>query len=706
MKIKSVCLGLFGKGALFVLLYIQFVQPAHSASKLHQQVLELNQQANSLIYENPQQAIKLIEHGLELLEQQPDFELYYVLNITLSDTYVQQDNYQQAHVLLQHLLAHTSIQTHADKQAQALSRKGEIYWYQGDIYQAVDSLEKSLNLYRAANKPHDIAIAQNNLGIIHRHLGNYEQALDYLLKSLAIKESLDNPGSVASTLNNIGVVYFYLKQYEKAILYYNKSIEVYQSLGLRTEQADPINNKGQALEKLGQFEQAIEHYESSLSIEQEINNKRGQGFSHATIGAVLIKQNRLAEAQLHLEKAHQLGLASQATQVQNEALFQLGQLHISLDDFTAAIDFWKKGLSIAIKTSEKEKVMRFHQHLADAYETNQNHKAALHHYKQYKNVAEELLGEDQGNNVKRVEFQNKLLKKDQKITELNTQLNLKTLKYGGLENWLLFSFGVIVILIILLAISIIYYKNKKMNSKPAKASWDTLKNNINPQQLSDKKLQDKLLKPLQAINNLGHDLQSSDKQQLSKAQIKSLTCHSVKLNIHLRNLIFSVTNNIDSLCTEKYFVKLSSLIPVLIDVFHDSLDDLSINFINNIQTPPDVWADEHCVNQVIFNTTDYLITHMGVGTIYFHAYPSQQHLMIRISNVPLSKNTCTTENTKAHNTTKSSILSLSEKIINQLNGELWIESNNAQSGKTEYTACFTLPLKDSDSFNNIESNND
>ena len=276
MKIKSVCLGLFGKGALFVLLYIQFVQPAHSASKLHQQVLELNQQANSLIYENPQQAIKLIEHGLELLEQQPDFELYYVLNITLSDTYVQQDNYQQAHVLLQHLLAHTSIQTHADKQAQALSRKGEIYWYQGDIYQAVDSLEKSLNLYRAANKPHDIAIAQNNLGIIHRHLGNYEQALDYLLKSLAIKESLDNPGSVASALNNIGVVYFYLKQYEKAILYYNKSIEVYQSLGLRTEQADPINNKGQALEKLGQFEQAIEHYESSLSIEQEINNKRGQ----------------------------------------------------------------------------------------------------------------------------------------------------------------------------------------------------------------------------------------------------------------------------------------------------------------------------------------------------------------------------------------------------------------------------------------------
>lgn len=725
LKTKSICSGLLIKSAFIILLSAQLTQPAHSSSQLHQQVLELNQQANTLIYENPQQAIKLIEHGLELLKQQPDFDLYYVLNITLSDIYVQQDKYQQAQILLQHLLDHTSIQPHADKQAQALSRRGEIYWYQGDIYQAVDNLEKSLNLYRAANKPHDIAIAQNNLGIIHRHLGNYEQALDYLLKSLATKESLDIPGSVASTLNNIGVVYYYLKQYEKAILYYNKSIEVYQSLGSRIEQADPINNKGQALEKLGQFEQAIEHYESSLSIEQEINNKRGQGFSHATIGAVLIKQERLAEAQLHLEKAHQLGIASQATQVQSEALFQLGQLHIKLDDMPSAIETWKSGLTIAENTSEKEKVMRFHQHLAEAYESSNQYKSALHHFKHYKNVAEELLGDNQVNNVKRVEFQNKLLKKDQQISELDAQLNRKAIEHHDLESWFFVTLVITVCLALLLILLIAYLK-KSLKANNESFSWSNQKNtpqqqyysdeNLSKQisnqlsnqlanQLSKQKLYDRLLKPLQAINHISHDLHAPDRQPLAKDQIKSLLCYSVTLNIHLRNLILTMTNRIDSLCTEFSFVKLDKLIPILVDVFHDNLDDLSINFINNIQTPPDVWADENCVNQVIFNITDYLITQIGVGTLYFDAYPSQQQLMIRISNAPLSKRVRLTENKLSNSTTvkNSSVLALSETIILQLDGDLWLESSSTQSGKMEYTACFTLPLKDSDSFNNIES---
>ncbi len=682
-NVKWIC------GALGLLLFLSMSASAEEQPALADPIL-LTTKAETLIYSEPAKAVELLLQALRIIEERPDFEVEYRIKILLSDSYVQLDRLQDAIQLLQNLRQRINDKSQPNKKAQVFSRLGEVYWYQGEVFRSIDLLEQSLNLYRASGSQIDVSGTLNNLGIMYRHLGDYELALNYFLNSLSVKQKLNDSSGVTSTLNNIGVLYFHLGKYYEAIDYYDQSIAGYHKLGDRVNLADPLNNKGQALEQLGNLDDAIEYYQQSLIIEQETADKRGQGFSHANIGAVLRKSEQFEEAKLHLSHALQLAVESESPAVETEVRLQMGLLNLDTRLLDAAREHFLTGLTIAEKTSEKEKVREFHKYLSQVFEANSKYELALKHFRLFKQVSEELLNSDSKERLTRIEFKNKLEQREREITLLKQENQIQALEieHALTEKYIVFGASIAGVIITLLSFAIVVHRKQLFREREISdqlSQLDQLKTQFFAHTSSE------LLSPIQKITQLASMLRHSDFRHTEQQQhLNALEGFTGKLHLMIRNLLdFSAERN-NKLALKLSNNSLSDIIYKVIDLKQLDLNNSKISF--NVQLAKDeyrVSCDLERIRQVLFNCLNYLIARLDSGNIGVQAAEVDNRIMVRISNLPLTEEL---EHQNAHSQSVTSDdgfeLNLASSIIDLHGGELWLEQY--QSG---YTICFTLPLQ-------------
>ncbi len=646
----------------------------------------LSSQAETLIYSDPNKSIELLSQALST---NPDFELEYRIKILLSDSYVQLDRLNESIALLQGLRLQVSDNVHANKKAQILSRLGEVYWYTGEIFRSIEFLEQSLNLYRASGSQRDVSSTLNNLGIMYRHLGDYELALNYFLNSLSVKQRLNDDAGAASTFNNIGVLYYYLGKYYEAIDYYNQSITGYEKLGDRINIADPLNNKGQALEQLGNHNEAIEYYQQSLIIEQETSDKRGQGYSHANIGAVLRKSNRMEEAKLHLARALQLAADSKSPMVETEVRLQMGLLNFGALLLDAAKVEFLSGLELAEKTAEKEKIREFHKYLAQVFEQAGDYKSALKHFRLFKQMSEELMDSDSKERLTRMEFKSKLEQREQEITLLRQENQIQALQIDNAqtEKYVVIGASVSGVVISLLAFAIFIHRkqlNRERDISIQLGQLEQLKSQFFSQTSSE------LLSPIKKISQLSRQLQRTGSTEGNhRQQLEALEGFTGKLNLMIRNLLdFSAEKN-NKLNLRLSQVSLSDLIYQVIEVKQLDFDASKMSF--KVQLTQDdyvIECDSERIRQVLFNTVNYLSTHMTSGIIGIQAAEIEGFVMVRVSNLALSKEPSNHQPQSYSVTPDDGFeLNLASSIISLHDGELWLE--HYENG---YTICFTLPI--------------
>ncbi|NVJ60233.1 MAG: tetratricopeptide repeat-containing sensor histidine kinase [Gammaproteobacteria bacterium] len=650
------------------------------------------QHAEALVYQDPAAAEQILRELIQDLDPEKDFLPYYRVAINLSDALVGQDKYQQSIETLDNLLGLVESNRLMSNKAQVLSRKSEVYWYQGDVYKAIDLLESSLALYRTAGGEKDISSTLNNLGIMYRHLGDYETALTYLLKALAIKETLGNQSAVATTLNNIGVLYNYLEKYHEAISYFDRSIELYQNKLNDPSLADPVSNKGFALVQLGQLESAVEHFHQSLAIEQETNNIRGQSVSHAQLGSTYRQLNRFDEAQTHLDKAMDLALQTQSPAVLSEAHLQNARLEYDNNNYNEAIKILVQGLDYATVSSEKEKISELHRELSKAYEATGTFDLALRHYRLYKKVSEELIDADTRDRITRLQYKSKLDQREQEINLLKQQNEIKSLRLEQSDSEKSRTLITSIAVVILFCLSIIVLYHRKRLFREREISDELIKlNELKSQFLMQ--TSNKLLDPVHQIQEISQSvIDEAEEQNLNHRNITKIKNSSKKLDILINNLVdFSAEKN-KQLNLQVEALDIHEIVQDVNEIIQsDLLNEVNVNETLTIsnQIPlslPLVSADPKRLHQILFNLTEQFYHSVDKGTLYLHALPVNQQLMIRLSNRPLTGgNRPITDNSLWDSLPFE--MNLAKTLIEQLHGEVWIDQD-----ETEYTICFTLPL--------------
>lgn len=241
---------------------------------------------------------------------------------------------EQARILAEQLRYQTGL-------AEYYSTLGIIYYYEGNIAEALNGNLSSLKIREKLGDKKGIAGSYNNLAIIYNYQLNHKEALRYLLMALQIKEDLGDKKGVVSTYNNIGLTYTDLKNYPEALKYLQIAKTKSRETGNKKSEANALQNIGGVYFIQDQFDTALVYFKNALLIREEIGNRQGIVNSLITSGETYtrLKQYKLA----HKSLEHGLALAKELKNkegIQN-AYRGLATLADEEHDYKNAYTFYK-----------------------------------------------------------------------------------------------------------------------------------------------------------------------------------------------------------------------------------------------------------------------------------------------------------------------------------------------------------------------------
>jgi serine phosphatase RsbU (regulator of sigma subunit) len=313
----------------------------------------------------------------------------------------------------------------------------------------------------------EMATAHNGLGIIERRHGNMPQALEHYQISLNINKDLKDSRNEATCYFNIGIIYRDLKEYDKALNYLNLSLDIREKMNDNIGLAGSYNGIGVLYRRMKDYEKAIEYYNKSLDFSAKENDDVNVAQSYNNIGVVMVLQEKYKESLSFFTEAFQIhsALKSQGGIAKNYS--NVSYVYGKLGNYSKAIDNAQKSYDIYAEMNNKGELSEITNRLSKLNEEIGNYKKALSLYKKHISYRDSVYNDKTTREITQKEMQfafDKKLMTDsltrveaQKIKELEHQQQLK--------NKQTFIYGGGFILLIVLIFSVIIFKRLKQSNE-------------------------------------------------------------------------------------------------------------------------------------------------------------------------------------------------------------------------------------------------
>ncbi|MFX0182586.1 MAG: tetratricopeptide repeat protein [Candidatus Hodarchaeota archaeon] len=231
---------------------------------------------------------------------------------------------------------------------------GYLNYLQGDVYQALAHLEKSLVIRQALTNQHEIVDALTALGWLHLTATRKRKlALDYFKRSLSLSETFGNKTAIAHSLNRVGCYYLEINNYDLALSHFEKSLAIYQELENKRWLGGLCNNIAIIYRNNENYDLSLNYLERSLAIWQEFEDKDAIALVYLNIGVCYQGKGDLDQALDYFERSNQL-----YEEVGNKfqiifSLLLIGDIHYWKGDLNLAHNHYNKCLIQGKETKSK-----------------------------------------------------------------------------------------------------------------------------------------------------------------------------------------------------------------------------------------------------------------------------------------------------------------------------------------------------------------
>ncbi len=233
-------------------------------------------------------------------------------------------------------LAGDKTSSNQETYADAMRVKGLSLYRLGKANQAIQWLEKSLELFTQVNATNNIPILQMELGIAYRAIGNYEAAQSYYEQALKIWQQEGNLVWQANVLNNMGVLHHFQGGYETAVRLLEKGLDSARKSGYVRMEALILTSLGDLYLELDEFQGAQQAFQQGEVIAGRIGD-------HFLINYLTLAQTAAARLKKEYTRARKLLLEadefiSKSGSGYERGLFFLerGRLKLSGDEIAQA----------------------------------------------------------------------------------------------------------------------------------------------------------------------------------------------------------------------------------------------------------------------------------------------------------------------------------------------------------------------------------
>ena len=257
---------------------------------------------------------------------------------------------------------HYFIENHNyTEQVKAFNILAGIFDNYGDYEKAIQVCRKGIEVATENTILSGMADCYTTLGQVYSRVGDFELSIQQLEEGLRLRLNLNEKLAICSSLNLIARIYLLQKSFEKSEEYYNKSL-VYRTK-INDVNGIPWTYLGLAtlFEQKEDYSQALELYNKGIELNKKSNEKRYYLVCLIGIGKIQIKTN-------------------------NKVL---------------GIQTLEQAFEIAVEIKAKPLICDIHKELASAYESTDDFKKTIFHYKQYITLREEIVNSESSNRLKK-----------------------------------------------------------------------------------------------------------------------------------------------------------------------------------------------------------------------------------------------------------------------------------------------------------------
>ena len=340
------------------------------------------------------------------------------------------------------------------QQARFLNLKSYKHILQQDYVAGYEALLEARELAKSTNNNIALAESYRLEGLILDFSGEYAQAIDALNRALNLHHELGSE-NVLPIYSTMGNVYMSLQNFEMMLSSARKYLEAAQRLASPKDEGTAYFFQGYAQKELGNYQDAKINFLLAQDLFTDIQ--------YPFIGIVFMKMAELHIDQGNLTEA--LKLLSRAAEADrkvgfryNEAsrLLRLVEIYRQRGEIELAIDELEAGLENDAIKSDKASLLSILEQLIALLEFTQNFKEALKYSKQYQSAYKKSFNEQQSRllalnrvrlAVSEKEERIQLLEKDNQLKE---QRNLIQQKQNTFQ--LYFIIGVILSLVLVIGL--------------------------------------------------------------------------------------------------------------------------------------------------------------------------------------------------------------------------------------------------------------
>ncbi len=292
--------------------------------------------------------------------------------------------------------------------AESSLNMGWCHSYLAEYDKALSWLDSALDIYRQRGDPEGEMKSLNAKGVVHFSLGSHDRALEFYGEALRLSEEHRNKERQLAVLNNIGEIFWERLEHDKALSYFAKALDIAERLDDKEKIGNILVNLGIAQRKTGEYSKALESLNRALAIGTELKDwiTSAQCLNH--IGLIQGELGNTAVAEAQFMKSIEMSSATGDKICELEATMNLGALRAECGEPAEAISLVKSSLDLALAVKAKTHATKACRHLATLYQSQRKYKEALHYYRMYVNIHDELGGEEMEKKLRSISMKNEI----------------------------------------------------------------------------------------------------------------------------------------------------------------------------------------------------------------------------------------------------------------------------------------------------------
>jgi serine/threonine protein kinase/tetratricopeptide (TPR) repeat protein len=228
----------------------------------------------------------------------------------------------------------------------ALLQAGWLEVDAGNPQPGLDLLNRALTLSVQVDNQEQKAVILQALGIAYERINKFNDAIDSIQRSMEINKTLKKPVGVANNLVELGNVMAAIGKPDEALANYNKALNLRREIGAKADAASTLLSIGGLLEDRGQYDKALQLYKESLQAQRDSGDVYMQGVCLNDIGSVYLAKGQSEDAITYYQQALQIREKLNAALDTADTLHNLGEAYTKTAQYDQAMTTYMRALQL------------------------------------------------------------------------------------------------------------------------------------------------------------------------------------------------------------------------------------------------------------------------------------------------------------------------------------------------------------------------